>query len=139
MKKGNCVLNLGLFLILLVSACSGKSSTARVENAGLFKDPAGNQSAEAYGWLDIFYCVVSVADPSPGTTVKASWVAVDTDRTSPNTVIKIEEKAVDSSPVIFELKNEGNFWPTGTYQVYLYLDGNFDRVIDFRVVPGDIP
>ncbi|MCJ7714928.1 MAG: hypothetical protein MUO54_00200 [Anaerolineales bacterium] len=29
----------------------------------------------------------------PGTTVQASWVAVETDRTDPNLVIKIEEKS----------------------------------------------
>jgi len=48
-------------------------------------------------------------------------------------VIKIEEIVPTSSTVVFELQNEGNFWPTGQYKLYLYLDGKEMQVIDFDV------
>ncbi|MCD6423997.1 MAG: hypothetical protein J7L35_00690 [Anaerolineales bacterium] len=48
-------------------------------------------------------------------------------------MIKIEEIVLTSSTVVFKLENASNFWPTGQYKIYLYLDGKETQVIDFEV------
>ena len=65
--------------------------------------------------------------------MRASWVAVDTNRVAPNSVLKIDEIVPTSSPVVFELENAGNFWPTGYYKIYLYVNGKESEVIEFEV------
>ena len=131
-----------LFLLILTSlvcGCSVSTSDAYINNARLYMDLTGNQQTTTYDWLDVFYCVVHISDSTPETIIKASWIAVDTDRAEPNLVIKIEEKSASNSPVIFHLKNEGNFWPLGSYKLFLYLDGKLDQTIDFNVEAGELP
>ena len=127
-----------LFSLVLTSACGGKSSSANIADAGLYFDPSGLQPTTTYEWRDVFYCVIHVSGATPETVVKASWVAVDTDRAAPNSVLKIEEKTAGVSPVIFKLENIGHIWPVGSYEVYIYLDGDLDRVLEFNVKEADL-
>ncbi len=127
-----------VFLAVLISSCGGDSSSAVIDHAGLYTDSSGTQPTTTYEWRDVFYCVISISDPAPNTIIQASWVAVETNRAEPNLVLKIDKKSVSGSPVIFELENIGHFWPVGTYQLFIYLDGTLDQILDFNVVDTDI-
>lgn len=132
MKNNLLVLAL-ITISILVSACAGSQNPTRLASAGLYLDPEGNQSTEKYDARAIFYCIVTLDQLAPGTALKASWVAAETNRSDQNFVIKIEEVVPTSAAVVFKLENAGNFWPTGRYKIYLYLDGKETHVIDFEV------
>ena len=120
-------------LMLLINACGSVGNSTIISSAGLYLDPEGMQPTEKFDARAIFYCKVTLEGSGPDTTLQASWVAVETNRAEPNTVVKIEEIKPSDSTVVFKLQNESNFWPTGIYELYLYVDGNLDRVIQFEV------
>ena len=122
-----------IVLSFLGSACAGSQNPTRLVAAGLYLDPEGSQPTEKYDARAIFYCIVNLDQLAPDTVLQASWVAVETNRSDQNFVIHIEDVVPTSNTVVFKLENAGHFWPTGQYQLYLYLDGKESRVIDFEV------
>jgi hypothetical protein len=140
MKKGVFLRVLAFWIFVLsLSACAGTNSRTSIENAALYLDAEASQPTDTYGWLDVFYCLVDISNPDPGTSIKASWVVVETDRTLPNLVIKIEEKPADRDQVLFTLHNYGNFWPTGDYRLYLYVNDREAQILEFKVVMAELP
>ena len=101
-----------LSLLVFLSACGGNSSSAIIDDAGLYVDPSGIHPTTTYGWLDVFYCVIHVSGATPDTAIKASWVAADTSRAEPDTVLKIEEKQISSSVVLSRMNLYLNFIKT---------------------------
>jgi len=132
MKKISAALIFSIFLVF-VSGCASSRNTTSILSAGLFLEREGTNSTEKYEARDIFYLLVNIDQPDSESVLRASWVAVDTNRLAPNSVISIDEITPTSSPVIFELENAGNFWPTGQYKVYLYVDGKESQVFEFEV------
>ncbi len=103
-------------LTMVCGACSEIPARSSITSAGLFFDLEGTQPTNKFEAEDIFYCIITLKEPIPDTVLQISWVATDTDRAVSNFVIKIEEIVPTSSTVVFELQNEGNFWPTGHYK-----------------------
>lgn len=134
MKLTKLVLLAAVILLFTCSACGSIATPTSITSAGLFLDPEGSQPTDKYDTLSVFYCLVSLDGLQSDTVLQVSWVAVDTDRTEPNFVIKIEEIRPSITTVLFQLQNEGNFWPVGTYKLYLYLDGKLDQEIEFEVI-----
>jgi hypothetical protein len=137
-KKSIFQLILTALILLAAASCASEVKPDWIKQAGLYADPAGTQPTDAYGWRDIFYLVVELNGAPPDTVVQASWIAVDTTRLRPDTVLKIEEKEAQSSLLVFELENAGNFWPEGEYQVNIYLDQTLSREIKFQVHFTDV-
>lgn len=121
-------------LLIFPTGCVSSTSPTSISAAGLYLDPEGIQPTNIFDARSIFYYIVTLDQAAPDTTLKVSWVAVETNRSAPDYVIKIEEVVPDSSTVVFKLQNEGHFWPTGKYKVFLYLNGVETRVIDFEVL-----
>jgi hypothetical protein len=136
--KKRCLLLWILILSLVLTACKEVPGSAQIQRAVMVLDPSGTTPTSTYTWQEPFYCLVTVENARKDTVVKASWVAKETNRAEPDFVIKIVEKNVLDSQVIFELVNEGHFWPLGIYQVYLFLDGKLDRILEFEVVHSDV-
>ena len=132
MKTKSFLLIISIFLVI-TGACASSENTTTISSADLFLDPEGTLPTEKYDARAIFYCIVTLDQAAPDTILKASWVAVETNRSAPDFVIKIEEIVPTSDTVVFKLQNAGNFWPTGNYKIFLYLDGIETRVIDFEV------
>jgi|GEM_PF-6226997 len=132
MTKKSTLLILSICLVF-ISGCVSSGNTTSITSTGLFFDREGTKPTDKFDARDIFYLVVSIDQPVSDSILRASWVAVETNRLAPNTVLKIDEVIPTSSPVVFKLQNEGNFWPTGQYKVYLYQDGKEFQVIDFEV------
>ena len=120
-------------LTMVCGACSEIPARSSITSAGLFLDSEGTQPTDKYDARAIFYCTVTLDQPIPDSTLRASWVAIETNRLAPNSVIKIDEIVPTSPTAVFKLHNEGNFWPTGHYKLFLYLDGKEIQVIDFDV------
>ncbi len=134
MKTMKLVLITAALTILACSACGSPANPTSISSAGLYIDPEGSQPTDKYDTLSVFYCLVTLDGLQSDKVVQASWVAADTDRAEPDFVIKIEEIRPSITTILFQLQNEGHFWPAGTYALYLYLDGKLDRVIEFEVI-----
>ena len=126
-------------LLVFIYGCVSPANQDMVNSAGLYHDREGLEPTNIYDARAVFYCVVILDEPIPDSTLRASWVAVDTNRLAPNSVLKIDEVTPTSSSVVFELQNQGNFWPTGSYRVFLYLDGKEIKAIDFEVFHDYFP
>ncbi len=116
-------------------ACGGGEvsvSTARIAEARLAKDQAGGQVTTTFAPTDTFYLLVDLANAPDDTRVKASWTAVDVEGAAPNTVLDDVELTSSDATLTFDLTND-NPWPAGDYQVELFLNGELDRTLSFRV------
>ncbi|MBE2198856.1 MAG: serine protease [Anaerolinea sp.] len=125
-------------LLLLLAACGGKEisfSTANIAEAQLAKDEAGTQTTTTFNPEDTFYLIVELANAPDGTKVKASWTAVNVAAADPNTHLDDVELTAGSGTLTFDLANDGP-WPAGDYKVELYLNGELDRTLDFKVSGG---
>jgi hypothetical protein len=82
---------------------------------------------------DVFNCVVHVANAPSDTKVRSIWVGLDTELGKDMTIDSVEFTIEKDSDVHFSLTRGKKFWPVGKFQVKLYLDGKFDRDVDFTV------
>jgi len=124
---------LGFALALSVAACQSKDGVLRISDAYMAFDEIGEYPTKVYAPADIFYCIVTVLDaPEEGASLKAIWYAVNAKGIAGNTVIDEIEITTEDAVVPFILSNEGP-WPTGSYKVEIYLNGELDRTIRFKV------
>ncbi len=126
-----------LSMALWLAACSREVSisTANIADARLSKDEAGNQTTTTFSTDDVFYLKVNLANAPEGTKVKAAWTAVAVQDVEPNTHLDDVELTSASATLTFDLKND-NPWPAGDYKVDLYLNGQLERSLSFRVSAG---
>jgi hypothetical protein len=122
-----------LTLAILATSCGGGATKPGIEQAGLYLDPEGMEATTSYSWIVPFYLIVKTTNAQENTVIQASWIAMDTNRLEPETVLKIEEKTPDGDQVFFYLTNDGQFWPIGDYQVNLYINGKLAEELKFEV------
>ena len=119
-------------LILATLACSFSASTANIKDAYLTTDPEGGQPTEVFSTHDTFYLMVDQANAPDDTELKAVWIATEVEGAEPDFVID-EVEIITGLPIVtFDLSNE-YYWPTGSYRVELYLNGDLDQSLDFEV------
>lgn len=126
-----------LLLTILASSCTGGGNRPQIEQAGLYLDSEGNQPTTSFSWRVPFYLIIRLSEAQNDLVVQASWIAVDTNRLAPETVLHIEEKTPETELVLFDLTNDGNFWPIGDYQVNIYLNGKLAQELEFEVYHTD--
>lgn len=119
-------------LILSSLACGFSVSTANIKNAALASDPDGENLTEVFSPQQPFYLVVDLANAPDDTVLKAVWIAADVEEVEPGFIIDEVEISTGLPEVYFDLSND-NLWPSGSYQVDLYLNGELDRTLDFEV------
>lgn len=128
-------------LLLLLAACGGDGevsfSTANIANARLTKDEAGSQSTTTFSPDDAFYLKVDLANAPDSTTVKAVWTAVSVaaEGVEPNLLLDEVELTGGSGELTFDLVNDGS-WPTGSYKVDIFLNGEAAQTLNFQVTGG---
>ncbi len=124
---GIVVLTLGILL-----ACAFSASTANIRSATLARDAAGEEPTTVFAPEDIFYCIVDLANAPDDTKVRATWTAVDVEGSPPNTFIDETALTTGSGQLNFDLSNVTP-WPSGKYQVALYLNDELDQTLEFEV------
>ncbi|MCA9898414.1 MAG: serine protease [Ardenticatenaceae bacterium] len=128
-----------LALLFLLVACGGDGeisvSTANISDARLTKDEEGTRSTTTFAPADTFYLLVDLANAPDDTTVKAEWTAVSAEGADPNTVLDNVELTNGSGTLTFDLQND-NPWPAGDYKVDIYLNGELDQTLTFKVSGG---
>lgn len=125
---------LGL-LTAVLAACGGDGvsfSTANLQNATLAKDEAGSQTATVFDQGDTIYVLADLRNAPDDTTVRAVFTAVEVEGEAPNTQIDEGVLTTGSGQVTFNLTPSG-LWPNGEYKVDLYLNGELDQTLTYRV------
>jgi hypothetical protein len=95
-------------------------------------DSAGDQPTTIFGQNDVLYAVVQLTNAPDDTVVKAIWIAVDVEGVDPDFQIEETELETGSGELYFELSNTSP-WPTGSYRVDLYLNGEMNQSLSFII------
>jgi hypothetical protein len=130
-KKFPILLALAL-LLLAALACEFSASTAKIADAWMSTDEAGDARVTSFAQDADFYAQADLQNAPDDTALKAVWTAVDAQDTDPNLVINETELTTGSGLVHFTLSNN-NLWPTGTYKVELYMGDQLARTLEFEV------
>lgn len=132
----NRTLPIALFvaaLALAALACGGSFSTAKITDAVMAADDAGNQPTTIFAPDQVFYCIVKLSNAPEDTTLKAVWTGVTANGETQNVVLNETETQTGSDDTFaFHLTNDQP-WPAGTYKVDIYLNGELDRTLNFEV------
>ncbi len=135
MKK--ILLFVGLLCLLLLSACGGSDEPLKIDSVTLNKDDGSGNAGEAVTSFSptdhVFYTVVTLNRIETGLKVKLSWIAVDADGQTPNTVIIEKEFTGLAVNVITGNVSLPNDWPTGKYRLDIYLNDSLAKSVDFTV------
>jgi len=135
MKHRSLKIGFAIFALVLASLACGVS-TANISNAYMSFDYEGTQETTVYAQDNTFYCIVEVSNAPDDTLVKTVWTAVqvDDETVTPNLFLDETELTIKDnlSSLHFQLSND-YLWPTGTYKVDIYLNGELDRTINFQV------
>ena len=127
-------LSLLLLFALLLVACGGKEvsfSTANIQNAYLAKSETGTAITN-FGQEDTVYVLAELNNAPDETTVKAVFTAVNAEGESANTKIEEVDLTSGSGTLTFNLSPTG-LWPNGEYKVELFLNGELDQTLSYRV------
>jgi hypothetical protein len=79
------------------------------------------------------YCVIDLNKAKKGIDVRYVWKAVDVEGRKDE-----EIKTIEYTTNSFEKQVQGHLqystdWPTGTYRVEVYINGNLDKTIDYTI------
>lgn len=134
MKNVNFKVLLAVAVLAIAAlACGFSASTANFQEAYMAADSAGTTPTTVYGPSDVFYAIVDLANASDSTEVRAVWTAINVVGEQANTLI--DEVSITSGDAVltFDLANTGMLWPSGTYKVDLYLNGELETTLNFQV------
>jgi len=107
-----------------------------VERIRMAKDDDGKpgETTTSFAASDhTVHCVADLNKAKRGTVMKLVWKAVDVSNGQNG-----EIKTIDYTTNSFENKVHGHLtlprdWPTGSYRVEVYVNGNLDKVIDYTI------
>jgi hypothetical protein len=103
------LLIIAVLAALTLTAAECSVSTANIPEAYMAADPDGAQPTTTYTSEATFYAIVTLANAPDGTTLKASWYAVNAEGTEPNFLI--DEASITGSDGVytFDLTNQAGF------------------------------
>jgi hypothetical protein len=130
-RKQTSLFLLTVVLILLTQACS--FTTAKIDNVVLTADPEAGAPRDVFSPNETFYLVVVLDNAPDDTVLKTTWVAAEVEEVEPDLIIDEVEITTGLPIVTFDMSNE-YLWPTGSYRVDLYLNGELYQSLDFRVL-----
>jgi len=119
-------------MVVAVLACSGSVSTAKVGEAWMSTDEAGEARTTVFAPNAVFYAQAELQNAPDDTVIKAVWTAVDAVDVEPGMVISETEFTTGSGLVHFTLSND-NPWPTGTYKADILLNAELVQTLEFTV------
>ena len=106
--------------------------TMAKDTQGDAKDPVNPTTV--FGTSDTFHAVVHSNSAPESTKFKAIWYAVDDGNAADsNKVIDSSDLTADGTVNIDFYLTPTSSWPTGTFQVEIYVNGVLDQVVNFSV------
>lgn len=131
---------IGIFIVfaLLLASCSFSATTANFQDLQMASeiDEATSKPITA---ADVFatdspiiYLTGSINNAVSDTIIKAEWVYTEEDPAISITSYELELEDIDTD-FFFSLSMPDNGWPTGSYEIKLYIDGEYDQSVAFKV------
>lgn len=123
-----------ILLVLLAAslACNFSATTANISEVFMSRDAEGNGSTTSFAQDEVFYCFVRLSNAPDDTSLKAVWKVVDVEGEESGMVLQELELVAGSGTHQFSLSNQ-NLWPYGVYGVDIYMNGEFQKSVEFRV------
>ena len=114
------------------------STTTSTNQIGIFSahlsyDAKGDFPTESFKPTQAIYLVFDLNDPADEGIVKTVWSVVNVEGLLPGAIIYESTDKVRSSSYVLKLDKQT--WVIGEYKVNLYLNGEFDEAIEFKVIP----
>ena len=131
---GGSTTNQGLGVSGLAPKPSGFINTVTLAKGtqGAAKDPVN--PATVFATTDTVHAVVRTSDAPTATQFKAVWYVVDDGTSSDrNKIIDSSDLTADGTVNIDFYLTPTADWPTGTFQVEIYVNGVLDQVANFSV------
>lgn len=122
-------------LLLAALACSVTITTARFENARLYREPDRQSMAmRAFSADETIFCLADLKEADGQVAVRADWVRLPAQEGDPppETVVRLELMAEDG-PVVFEAPPPEGGWTPGPHRVSLYVDDHRTASLDFVI------
>lgn len=122
-------------LVIAQLACAfGEPTLSNVRTA---KDQDGKQPAAVFGTSDTIYVVADLSNGAKGNTVSSKWFVDNVPGYDPNYLIDQADVNVDqdnfNGNIYFYFEPPSGGWPTGTYKVEVYFNGNIVNTVPFSV------
>lgn len=128
--------------------CAQGTTPAYIKEVVLAKDVQGDNFTpvdiiDSYDPTQgTFHAVVTLTDAPKGLKLRSTWYLVQSTGYKPNSKIDEKELSVDdggSRNVDFTLKATSDKWPSGTYCVEIYAEGNLALSKNFKVTGDSTP
>lgn len=103
-----------------------------ITSAYTSRDDLGTDPTVIFSPNDVFYFIVTMADSSQVTTMKAIWYAVEAEGQQPNSLLDEVETSEVFDIYTFSLSPSGQ-WALGEYMVELYMNGELVGIAEFEV------
>jgi hypothetical protein len=121
----------GLLVLLLLAlaalACDVSTSTTHFENTKFYKSPEGQTVTRVFKTDEAIYVRARLKNAPNDTALKAIWIL------QPDTIMLVEELTVNSGEIALEAAPPSGGWPTGSYRLELYTNGDRVQTLDFQV------
>ena len=156
MKNTRLVL-LGIFFLAVSLSCSlftaaATSTEAPVQNTSpatnpsgfitsvtMAKDTQGDQldavnPTTVFGSTDVIHAVVAISGAPDNTVFEAVWNTVDVGSSNENhTQIDSSQLTAGGTRNLDFTLSPSSTWPSGTYDVEIYVNGTLDQIVNFSV------
>ena len=120
------------------STTTKKTSTGDVyiDKIHMAKDDNGEpgDSATSFDPSDrTIHCVINLNKPKSGTSVKFVWIMADVGSTKNGELKTIEYTTDGKEDLVHAHLTYSRDWDKGTYRVKVYINGDLDKTIDYKV------
>jgi hypothetical protein len=106
--------------------------TMALNSQGSNKDPVNPTTV--FTPSSTIHAVVAIQNAPSGTKVKATWFATDAATVACNTQIgQPYELTTDGTRNVDFTLSPTTTWPTGSFRVEIYINGNLDQIVDYTV------
>ena len=127
-----------LMLALAAFACAIEINTAHLEFAKTYTGPTReDRNTRSFTPDQTVYCLVNVRDVKAPVKLEIVWVRVLPDEgDTPEAEVEVgrEVRTLDADgEVTFALTPPETGWEKGPYRIHLYLEGDLEMSLDFKV------
>lgn len=140
------------FLILTLQGCDARrrssdqnsqTPTGGAKATGIIKDVhlarddgkgGHGEAADTFGADDkTIHCVTELTQPTPNTKIRYSWWVVEAGETKNEKIEDIDYTTKPEDRVVHSHLTVPSDWPPGSYKVDIYVNGNLEKTVSFKV------
>ncbi len=118
-------LMIGLAMLAAILACNVLRTAPQVSNIRMATDESGKTATSSYAPDASFFLYADLKGLAANQVLEARWYAINADGVAQNSEINssIYKYQPGIEEIYFRLDPSGGPWPTGSYRVEVFLDG----------------